>query len=424
MSELTDLLFQISGNVLLFCLVFGMSATVDIGCMMQQIRNTKAILTGAFLQFIVLPLLGFLVVKGLNLDHAMGITLLVVTSSPGGSYSNWWCSMFNGDLALSVTMTAISTFLSIAMLPLNLLFYARFSFDDDVIGNLDWPALFISIGVVISAILLGLLASEKINSHNFNNNANRLGNFAGIALVVFSAYASSSDEDSALWSRDWTFYVGVSAPCVLGLLIANVVTTALQLKKPERVTVSIECCYQNTGIATSVALTMFQGGDLADALGVPLFYGLVEAVVLGIYCIIAWKCNWTKAPAKESFCTMIGTSYEIIYAEVAEKKDLEMGIEVSLASSGDEEDTPNHCYHKHEEGEVHAPHRMSFAAGMAESVFMGPVPLGPGLLSPEARFRKARGKKEMSQVSIRTSVSPEYMKSLGYEFAEFASVPE
>ena len=80
---------EVAGNVLLFFLVFGMSATVDIHCMVAQLKNAKAILMGVFLQFVVLPLCGFLVVKFIDLDRATGISLLVVTSSPGGSYSNW-----------------------------------------------------------------------------------------------------------------------------------------------------------------------------------------------------------------------------------------------------------------------------------------------------------------------------------------------
>lgn len=104
------------GNLLLFALVFGMSATVDIKCMKEQVRNKKAILTGVFCQFIVLPFFGWLAVRLFDMDPAMGISLLVVTrlvfarfgrfpgktlgsfrltrfvcfeSSPGGSYSNW-----------------------------------------------------------------------------------------------------------------------------------------------------------------------------------------------------------------------------------------------------------------------------------------------------------------------------------------------
>ena len=68
---------------------FGMSATVDIECMAKQVRNKNAILLGTFCQFILLPFLGFAVVNLLQLEAPLGITLLVVTSSPGGSYSNW-----------------------------------------------------------------------------------------------------------------------------------------------------------------------------------------------------------------------------------------------------------------------------------------------------------------------------------------------
>ena len=80
---------EIAGNALLFFLVFGMSATVDIHCMLAQMKNAKAILMGVFLQFVIMPLCGFLVVRFMQFDRATGISILVVTSSPGGSYSNW-----------------------------------------------------------------------------------------------------------------------------------------------------------------------------------------------------------------------------------------------------------------------------------------------------------------------------------------------
>lgn len=60
---------------------------------------------------------------------------------------------------------------------------------------------------------------------------------------------------------------------------------------------------------------MFEGDELAAALGVPFFYGLVEAVLLGIYCIVAWKVGWTKAPKNVSIWKALSTSYEIVTAE-------------------------------------------------------------------------------------------------------------
>lgn len=327
---------ELTGNLLLFLLVFGMSATVDMRSLVAQMQNRKAIVTCLCLQFGLLPLLGFCVVKILELDEALGITLLVVTSSPGGSYSNLWCSMFNADLALSVTMTAISTLLSTIMLPLNLCIYSKYSYDDDVLAVLDWVALFSSLVVVIGAIGLGIFCSAKVHSHRFNVIANKLGNFAGIALVVFSALMSNSggggnedgNEEGAknIFNREWKFYVGVASPCLVALLISNIVTTATHLKRPERVTVSVECCYQNVGIATSVALAMFDGNDLKEAMGVPLFYGIVEAVFLAFYCIVAWKFNWTKAPKNISLCQAIGTSYEVFVAESNELKSVEVTL--------------------------------------------------------------------------------------------------
>ena len=84
-----DLLKSIAGNVLLFSLVFGMSATVRVDNLEKQTRNKNAIVVGMCCQFVLLPILGFLVVNFFNLDYPTGITLIVVTSSPGGSYSNW-----------------------------------------------------------------------------------------------------------------------------------------------------------------------------------------------------------------------------------------------------------------------------------------------------------------------------------------------
>jgi len=112
----------LASNALLFLLVFGMAAAVDIDSFKTRLKQKAGILVGLVCQFILLPFIGFCTVAlfGTSVPKEVGTILLVVTSSPGGSYSNWWCSLFNTDLALSVAMTTASTFFSIGMLPLNL----------------------------------------------------------------------------------------------------------------------------------------------------------------------------------------------------------------------------------------------------------------------------------------------------------------
>jgi predicted Na+-dependent transporter len=146
-----------------------------------------------------------------------------------------WCSLFNADLALSVTMTAISTILSVVTLPANLLLYANISYNADVTSDLDWPAVFLAIAIVISAISFGLFCSYHLHSHKFNILANQVGNVSGLFLIVFSATVTNTgDADSKIWSRDWTFYAAIMTPCILGLAITVLLASLVNLRKPER----------------------------------------------------------------------------------------------------------------------------------------------------------------------------------------------
>lgn len=227
-------------------------------------------------------------------------------------------------------MTAISTILSTVMLPLNLMWYTSFSYEADVIHNLDWISLFIALGIVILAISLGLLCSARIKSTKFNRVANQVGNLSGLCLILFSAtMTNTGSSDTKIWSRDWSFYVAVIVPIAGGLILSNAISSSLRLQPPERVTVAIECVYQNVGIATSLCLTMFDGNDLNEAMGVPFFYGVVEAVLVGGYCLFAWKAGWTKAPADAPLLKVLLVSYEVAEVEQAEID----GVEVAVSDS-------------------------------------------------------------------------------------------
>lgn len=320
--------FAIAANVILFFLIFGMSATVEWENFKAQSKNKKGIGTGILLQFIILPVLGFAVIKMLDMDFITGITLLIITSSPGGSYSNWFCSVFNADLALSVTMTAISTILALGMLPLNIYIYSQLSFSSNVVNELDWQGLGISLVVVVSAITAGLFSSWKFTQAKFRKIANLIGNIAGLTLIIFSAIPKG-DTSTKLTGRPALFYVGVPLPIVLGLISSVIISSLLNLKKPERVTVAVECCYQNTGIAIATVLTIFEGADQQKALGIPFFYTGMQTLILGLYCLVSWKIGWTKAPANEKLWTIIMKSYEVQDEDTNEAEDA--GDEESLS---------------------------------------------------------------------------------------------
>jgi hypothetical protein len=199
--------------------------------------------------------------------------------------------------------------------------------------------------VVIGGIAAGIGCSAWQNSTRFNLLANKAGNLAGVALVLYSALVTSTSEDASLWNQSAKFYFGVSIPAVVGVSLATILATKAKLEKPERVSVAVEGCYQNTGIATSVALTMFEGPDLATAVGVPLFYGIVEAILLAVYCLACWKIGWTKAPPNENICVVIATSYEVEKARVESPNAIEV-----VANSKDNVDLENMVFTQTHDG--------------------------------------------------------------------------
>jgi len=224
-------------------------------------------------------------------------------------------------VALSVAMTTVSSLMSIALLPANLFLYTYLAYGEaenekgeGILQALDFTTIFITLAIVLSAIVTGLAAGYKWDTHKFHVAANRIGSICGIMLIIFSLFLSSGADgaEAKAWNQHWSFYLAVAFPCLVGLALANIISRSVNLSPPETVAIAIECCYQNTGIATSVAITMFDNKeDRAQAVAVPLVYGIVEAVAICIYCVYAWKVGWTKAPANENLCVVITKTYEV-----------------------------------------------------------------------------------------------------------------
>ena len=295
-EEARDLAVGVVSYVLLFLLVFGLSGTVELSDFKEKFREMKGILIGAGCQFVLLPLCGYASVKAFDLPPIYGITLMVVTSSPGGSYSNLWCSIINADLPLSVAMTTVSSFVSMFMLPINIVIYVRSTYAGEGNVRVDWVSMGTAIAVVISAVGLGLYVGEK--HRGIRGRIHKLGNFAGLALIILGfTFSSLSREDSEpIWNRPWRFYAATAAPCLVGLLTSLALSTLLKLPKPQSLSVCIETCYQNTGISLAVALSMFQGGDAALAAGLPVFYQVCQAIFILFLSILLVRMGWSYAP--------------------------------------------------------------------------------------------------------------------------------
>lgn len=263
-------------QVFLFAMTLGLSATVEFRELRHRVSQADykyKIACGVGLQYLVMPVAGWLAVVLLqahpDFTPAMGITLLVLTSSPGGAYSTWWVAQWNADLALSVAMTTVSSFLGVVLLPLNVLITTKLAYsttDDDtnasVLEIIEFGTLLQSLIVVIAAIfagiMLGYIGGERIPK--FTTWMNRLGNASGLCLVGLGLAMGNQNDNSQVqvtesiqhsssWqilTQPWPLYAAVAIPFIIGLALPHwICRRCMQLSKPETVAIAIECCYQN-----------------------------------------------------------------------------------------------------------------------------------------------------------------------------------
>tara|TARA_B110001452_G_C15175365_1_gene408428 strand:- start:124 stop:1095 length:972 start_codon:yes stop_codon:yes gene_type:complete len=292
-------------NLLLFLLICGMAGSCDARLFMQQIKKPKGIAAALFSQFVVLPAVGFTSMMLLPQPAVTVVTLLIVTTSPGGGFSGWWCSLCNADLALSVAMTTASTFACLVALPFNIWLYVTLVYGRSVV--LDWGVLLTAVVNVVIAVGFGLWIGARMPARRGTINA--IGQAAGVLLMVLGFFASSASHDP-IWDNPPSWFVAVCSPCLIGLVIALLLARSIGLPPPEATAVAIECCYQNTGLGLTIALSAFPPEDTGKAAGVPLVYGVAEIAVIGTFALLASRLGWTHAPKDEPLLKALAGNYQ------------------------------------------------------------------------------------------------------------------
>jgi len=303
-------------NFLLFLLIGGMAGSCDAKQLLKKFTSheAKGIGAGIVCQYVVLPFMGFLALCLFPQDPVVALTLLMVTTSPGGGFSGFWCSVANADLALSVAMTTASTIAVTFALPLNILLYINAMFPGTHVA-IAWDQLILSVVVVVAAVVTGALGSYLAAAYQpqragmLRQSMNSLGTVGGVLLMIFGG-ATNATSDTPLWANESSWFACIALPCVLGLVAALGVARTIDLQKPAAVAVAIECVYQNTGLALTIALSAVPPSQVGKASGVPIFYGLVEIALIPIFALSAWKLGWTYAPADENVCIALAKNHQ------------------------------------------------------------------------------------------------------------------
>lgn len=231
-------------------IMFGMGMTLSAADFQQVLRRPRDVFSGAAAQYLIMPLLAYVLARGLRLSDNLAVGLILLGCCPGGTASNVITFLAKGDVALSVSMTTVSTLLAPLLTPTLMLLLAGHWM------HIDAAALFVSI---IEMVLLPIVLGTTAN-HFFGKKLHRIQpllpvlSIITILLIVGAVIGKDADRFRNM------------APIVLaavilhnggGLLLGWTGGSALQLGAPQKRALAIEVGMQNSGLAVALAVAHF-----------------------------------------------------------------------------------------------------------------------------------------------------------------------
>ena len=213
-------------------------------------KNIKAVSVGVILQFTVMPIVALIIATLMNFDTNLTVGLVLVGAVAGGTSSNVMCFLAKGDVALSISMTAISTLLSVIFTPLLVELLAGKSIDIPVMGMIISLIKIVLVPVVLGIVLNTLLHKpiQKIAP------ALPLISMAAIVIIIAIVVALNAEKLVEVGSM---VAIAVILHNSFGLLAGYWITKKLGFEEKVCRTIAFEVGLQNSGLATALAMKFF-----------------------------------------------------------------------------------------------------------------------------------------------------------------------
>lgn len=275
-------------NICLGFMMFGVSLELKIEDFRNLLRTPRSALVGLISQFILLPMATFVFLYFANLQASVAMGLLLVAACPGGNISNFLSALAKGNVALSVSLTAVGTLISGVMTPFNFLFWNQFLHHQSTIPNLSidtWSMVKTTLYLLAFPLVLGMgfarffpVLTQKI--------LKPLKFISILLLAVFIIMALKSN---------WNIFVEHIQQVVWLVLIHNGLalgvgywfSKVMRLDERDCRTVSIETGIQNSGLGLVLIFNFFNG--LGGMALIAAWWGIWHMISGGV---IAWY--WSK----------------------------------------------------------------------------------------------------------------------------------
>jgi BASS family bile acid:Na+ symporter len=262
--------------------MFGMGLSLTIADFKRVVLYPKAIIVGLFNQLIILPAIGFALIWLFPVKPDIAIGLIILAACPGGPTSNLITHLAKGDTALSVSLTAISSTITVFTIPfivnLGLLMVQgkETAFQLDVLQTIG--QVFI---IVIIPVSLGMLIKARKSAFAERmDRPVRIASGVVFTLVIVGILIKEKANIIPYFEQAGVLALSLN---VLTMAIGFLTAALFKLNRRQEISISIETGIQNGTLAISIATVLLGNSAFAIA---PAIYGLLMFFTAGI--VIFW----------------------------------------------------------------------------------------------------------------------------------------
>ena len=242
--------------IALALIMLGLGLGLSTRNFLRVINNPKDFTVGIICQLILLPIVAYILLLILRLPVELALGLMIIAAAPGGGTSNVLTKFANGDVALSISLTAIGSLISIFSVPFIVFSSAKLLGVTDLSSDITMTGIALKMALVVTVpVILGMII-RRFAENFISSNINIVNRITGILFIVVFA---------AIWIEERENIISYLGQAGLAVLILNVVmmTLAFYIAKgfatgiPQRKCISLECGLQNGTLAVFVATQIF-----------------------------------------------------------------------------------------------------------------------------------------------------------------------
>jgi len=246
----------------LFIIMLGMGLALQIADFKRVIKYPKAIFIGITNQMVLLPLIGFAIATAFHLEPELAVGLMILAACPGGVTSNLYSHLSNGDTALSVTLTAISSTISIITIPLIINFgLAQFMHENQVIHLPVIKTIIQIVGITVIPIGLGMLIRFK--KPNFASNMGKPVKTASAIILFLLVLGVIGVERERMGSYFERVGIAVALLNISTMLVGFYTAKIGKLSLKQSITIALESGLQNGTLGIVIAISILNNTEMS-----------------------------------------------------------------------------------------------------------------------------------------------------------------